>query len=82
MGRRRAANKQASMDRLKKRARKQAINKVFQKLSKGVKRSDLPASRRQSIEKRLEKLGPRIDKIARKMLPQVRKMERERRQSR
>lgn len=81
MGRRRAANKQASQDRLKKRARKQAINTVFQKLSKGVKSSDLPMSRRQSIEKRLEKMKPRIDKMARKMLPSVRKMEKERRQS-
>ena len=81
MGRRKAANKQADTERLKTRARRQAIDKLFQKLSKGEKRSNVSAARRQSIEKRLEKMRPAIDKLTRKMLPSVRKMERERRQS-
>ena len=79
MGRRRSANRAADPERLKKRARKQAMNVMFKKLAKGTSRADLPATRRQEIEKRLEKLKPRIDKMSRKMLPQVRKMEKERR---
>lgn len=79
MGRRKASRRTANLDKIKKRARKQAINQMFTKLSKGVPRSELPAARKQEIEKRLEKLGPRIDKIARKLVPQVRKSELERR---
>lgn len=81
IGRRKAARRTADTDRLKKRARKQAMNQMFKKLSKGVSRNELPAARRQEIEKRLEKLKPRIEKMARKLLPQTRKMERERRMS-
>jgi len=79
MGRRRAARKAADPKRLMKRARKAAINTLFKKLAKGQSRSDLPAGRRQEIEKRIEKMKPRVDKIARKMLPQIRKLEKERR---
>ena len=79
MGRRRAARKAADPKRLMKRASKAAINTLFKKLAKGQTRSDLPAGRRQEIEKRIEKMKPRVDKIARKMLPQIRKMEKERR---
>ena len=79
MGRRRAARKAADPKRLMKRARKAAINTLFKKLAKGQTRSDLPAGRRQEIEKRIEKMKPRVDKIARKMLPQIRKIEKERR---
>ena len=79
IGRARAARRTASIEKLKKRARKQAINTVFKKLSKGSDRSDLPLARRQEIEKRIEKMKPRIDRIAKKLLPQVRKAEKERR---
>ena len=79
MGRRRAARKAADPKRLMKRARKAAINTLFKKLAKGQSRSELPAGRRQEIEKRIEKMKPRVDKIARKMLPQIRKLEKERR---
>lgn len=79
MGRKRASRKTADLERLKKRARKQAINQVFTKLAKGQSRSEVTPARRQEIEKRLEKMKPRIDKIARKLLPQVRQKERQRR---
>ena len=81
MGRKRSMRRMADPERLKKRARKQAINTVFKKLSKGVDKSDLPPARRQEIEKRLEKMKPRIDRIARKLLPQVRKKELQRKSS-
>ena len=79
MGRRRASRKAANPERIMKRARKSAINTLFKKLAKGQSRSEMPAGRRQEIEKRIEKMKPRVDKIARKMLPQIRKMEKERR---
>lgn len=79
MGRRRASRKAADPERLKKRARKAAINTLFKKLAKGQTRSEMPAGRRQEIEKRIEKMKPRVDKIARKILPQIRKLEKERR---
>jgi hypothetical protein len=79
MGRRRAAKKPADMERLKKRADKQARTQIFKKLSKGVDKGELPPSRRKEIETRLDKMKPRIQKIARKILPKVRKMDRERR---
>jgi len=80
MGRRRAAKKTASQDVLKKRARKGAINQLFKKFAKGTSRSDLPASRRQEIEKRIEKMKSKVNMIARKNLPAIRKLEKDRRQ--
>lgn len=79
MGRRRAAKKAANPEKIQKRAQRQARTQIFKKLSKGVDKSELPPSRRKEIETRLDKMKPRIDKIARKLLPQVRKMDRERR---
>lgn len=81
MGRKRAAKRTADPKRLMKRARKLAINIMYKKLSKGVPREDLPLARRQEIETRLEKMKGRIDKLARRLLPRVRQLERERRQS-
>lgn len=75
MGRKRAARKVASMDVLKKRAKIQARKTFLKKITKGIDKGDLSMSRRASIEKRLQKLAPKIDKLAKKLLPQVRKGE-------
>ena len=80
MGRRRAAKKPADSARLIKRAQRQARMMLFKKLAKDTPKSDVPASRKQGIEKRLDKMKPKIAKIARKLLPQVRKAEKSRRQ--
>ena len=81
IGRKRAARKFASMDVLKKRARKAARKAIYKKLTKGIDKSDLSVARRREIEKKLEKMGPRIDRIAKKMLPATRKKEKERKQA-
>lgn len=81
IGRKRAARKFASMDVLKKRARKAARKAIYKKITKGIDKSDLSVARRAEIEKKLDKMGPRIDRIAKKMLPNVRKMEKERKQA-
>ena len=78
MGRKRAQRKIASMDTLKKRARKAARNILLKKLTKDTPKDELSLSRRQDIEKRLEKKKNVIDKLSRKLLPQVRKKEMER----
>ena len=79
MGRRRAAKKPANTERILKRAQRQARMLLFKKLSKDTAKADTPAARRQGIEKRLDKMKPRIQKIAKKLLPQIRKKEKERR---
>jgi hypothetical protein len=75
MGRKKAARRMASQDTLKQRARKQARNMIFKKLSKGEPRASVSPQRRAEIEKRMSKLKGRIDKIATRILPKVRKME-------
>lgn len=79
MGRRRAEKKPADMERLQKRANKQARSALFKKFAKGKSKSEVPAARRQEIEKRLDKMKPRIQKMARRLLPKVRQMDKERR---
>jgi hypothetical protein len=81
IGRKRAARKFASMDVLKKRSRKAARTAIYKKLTKGIDKSELSVARRREIEKKLEKMGPRIDRIAKKLLPATRKKEKERKQA-
>lgn len=78
LGRKRAAKRMANMDTLKKRAAKAARNTFLKKLTKDVPKDELSLARRQDIEKRLDKMKPRIDKLAKKLIPQVRKKELER----
>ena len=73
-----AARKVASMDTIKKRAMKQARNTFLKKITKGADKGDLSMGRRASIEKRLDKMKPKIQKLAKKLLPIVRKGELER----
>lgn len=82
LGRKRAEKRMANMDTLKKRAQKAARGQILKKLTKDVPKDELSMSRRQDIEKRLDKMKPRIDKIAKKLLPQVRKNELERKRNR
>ena len=78
IGREKAKRRTADPKRLKQRARKQARLMIAKKLSKTDNYSALPFSKKQEIEKRLDKLGPRIDRIAKKLLPKMRKLEQER----
>jgi hypothetical protein len=81
MGRKRFAKRAADPKRLEGRARKAARNILFKKFSKGKSRSEIPMQQRQTIEKRLEKMKGRIGNIAKKILPQIRKLDKERRSS-
>jgi hypothetical protein len=81
IGRKRAAAKLATSDTLKRRARKAARNAIAKKITKGIAKSDLTFARKQEIEKRLEKMTGRINKLATKMVPKIRKAEMERKRS-
>lgn len=75
LGRKRAARRIASKEVLMKRARKAARKLFMNKITKNIPKSELSFARRQEIEKRLDKLKPKIDKMAKKLLPKVRKKE-------
>lgn len=75
MGRRRAMRRTATQDVLQKRAQRTARNMMLQKILKGVPKDELTMQRKADIEKRLDKMKPRIDKLARKLLPQIKKAE-------
>lgn len=78
LGRDRAMRKTADKERLMRRARKAARMALFKKLSKGESPSAVPYARRAEIEKRLDKMKAKIERMATKLLPQVRKKELER----
>lgn len=80
LGRDRAMRKTADKGRIERRANKQARLQMFRKLSKGKNPSELSFAKRKEIETRLDKMKGRIEKIAKRIIPQVRKMEKERRQ--
>ena len=75
LGRQRAARRIASKEKLEKRARKKAREAILKKLTKDIPKSDLTYARRAELEKRLDKIKPRIDRLAKKMLPKVRQAE-------
>jgi hypothetical protein len=63
----------ANPERIKKRARKQAIDMIYKKLTKGIPRKDLTPAKKAELEKRINKMKPRVNRLTRKILPQVRK---------
>mgnify|MGYP000849777457 CR=1 FL=1 len=79
MGQRKARKRAANPERLKKRASKSARGLLFKKFSKGKSKDELPFAQRQAIEKRLDKMKGRIAKMAVKILPDIRKREKNRR---
>ena len=74
IGREKAMRRMADPKRLKRRAQKQARNMIAKKLAKGSY-SDLSFSRKQEIEKRLDKMQGKVSRLAKKMLPKIRKSE-------
>lgn len=81
IAREKALRRTPDMAKIKKRASKQARNQMFKTLTKGKSRGEVSLARRKEIEKKLDKLKPRIERMARKMIPNVRKLDRERKQS-
>lgn len=77
IGRERAKRKVADKDTLMKRARKHARNLLLKKILKDVPKDELSPARKAEIEKRLSSpaMKSKIEKIALKMLPKIRKAE-------
>ena len=63
----------ANPERIRKRAKKQAIDKIYKKLTKGMSRKDLTPAKKAELEKRISKMKPRVNRIAKKLLPSVRR---------
>lgn len=75
VGRKKARMKIANQKVLNRRARKAARNAITKKLTKGIPKADLTPARKQEIERRLDKMGPRVTRLAKKMLPKLRQAE-------
>lgn len=73
LGRKRAMKKRADPEKLKKRAARRARSAMFKKLAQGKSKSDMSMSDRKAIEKRLESKKGIIQRMAKKLLPTVRK---------
>lgn len=73
VGRKRAASRMADKKRLERRARKAARAFIAKKLTKGIAKSELTPARKAEIEKKLDKLKGRVTRVAKKMLPKIRK---------
>jgi len=78
LGKKRAAKKIVSdPKKLMKRAIKQQRMAIAKKLLKGTSYSDISIARKAEIEKKLAKMKNRIQKLARKLLPGIKKKEKE-----
>ena len=78
-GREKAARRMASVEILKKRARKQAIRNLKTKFSKNKRYAEMGAGEKAVIDKRIQKLpASRLNAMARKLLPSVKTAERAR----
>lgn len=75
VGRKKASMKVANAKVLGRRARKAARNAIAKKLTKGIAKADLTPARKQEIEKRLDKMAPRISRLAKKLTPKLRQAE-------
>ena len=73
-----AMKRKANPEKLKKRAMKKARDIVTKKLLKDKDKSDISISGKENLEKRLAKKKLVIAKIAKRILPKVRKAENER----
>jgi len=80
VGRERAKRKTASLEKLKQRAQKRARMAMFKKLAAGKDKDEMSFADRKNVEKRLESKKGVIDRMAKKLLPQVRKDEQARKQ--
>lgn len=81
LGRIRAMRRTPTMDVIKKRAKKKARLMILKRLTRGKSKSELGFAQRQAYEKKLDKMGARIDRIARRLVPDVRKADRERKKA-
>ena len=75
VGAKKAKAKIASAKVLAKRAQKAARRAMAKKLTQGIAKRDLTPSRKKEIEARLDKMKSRVNRLAKKLLPQLRRAE-------
>tara|TARA_A200000159_G_C7311869_1_gene334999 strand:- start:1143 stop:1514 length:372 start_codon:yes stop_codon:yes gene_type:complete len=73
LGKKKAAKKLASPEKLKARAKKQARDLIIKKILKGKSKNDLGYAARTDLEKKVDKKKGAINKIMKKILPAVKK---------
>ena len=73
LGKKKALNKVASKDKLKTMAMNKARKMVAAKLVKGQDKADMSFSARGALEKKLKKKAGAIKKLAKKLMPKVKK---------
>lgn len=76
IGRKRQSKRIASMDRLKRRSRRQARAAVLKKVLRGKDKSDLSYGSRASYERMVNRRQAMITRMARKLLPKTRAADR------
>jgi len=76
-GRKLAAKKLASPEKLKAKAQKKARDMILKKFLKDKGKDELSFSARQGIEKKVDAKSALIKKIAKRILPKVKKADRE-----
>lgn len=69
IGRQKAKNRMPDADRISSRARRSARAELFKKISKGKGKSKLSYAQRKNIEKRIDKMKGRQDRITKKLKP-------------
>ena len=72
LGRKKAAVNAPNAKVVARRARKAARNAIAKKLTKGINKADLTPARKAEIEKRLDKMAPRVTRLAKKLTPGIR----------
>lgn len=75
VGQKKARAKIASSKVLAKRAQKAARRAMAKKLTQGIAKRDLTPSRKREIEARLDKMKGRVNRLAKKLLPGLRRSE-------
>lgn len=81
-GREKAKKRTATLEVLKKRAKKAALGMLKQKFAKNRRYAELSPGEKEVIDKRIEKISKkRIEAIARKLLPKVKQKERDRKKA-
>ena len=77
----RAMRRSPDQKTVQRRANKAARKAILKRMTKGQDKGDLSFARRADLEKRMKKMQPRIQRLAKKLIPSIRKLDRERKQS-
>ena len=76
----RAMKRTPTREVIKKRAARQARKDMFKKMTRGQDKGDVAIARRADIEKRMARMKPRLQRMAQRLVPTIRKKDRERKQ--